>query len=112
MIRRIELHNFATHENTEAEFGNGKNVIIGATDSGKTNLLLAIDFAFTGEVPGANLSELIADDANTAEVMLDYLDPRTGQNYRIHRTLTRETNTITHESQLENLDTNETVNKP
>jgi len=112
MIRRIELHNFATHENTEAEFGNGKNVIIGATGSGKTNLLLAIDFAFTGEVPGANLSELIADDANAAEVLLDYLDARTGQNYRIHRTLTRETNTITHESQLKNLDTNETVNKP
>ena len=112
MIRRIELHNFATHENTEAEFGNGKNVIIGATGSGKTNLLLAIDFAFTGEVPGANLSELIADDANAAEVILDYLDPRTGQNYRIHRTLTRETNTITHECLLKNLDTNETVNKP
>ena len=112
MIRRIELHNFATHENTEAEFGNGKNVIIGATGSGKTNLLLAIDFAFTGEVPGANLSELIADDANAAEVLLDYLDPRTGQNYRIHRTLTRETNTITHECLLKNLDTNETVNKP
>ncbi len=112
MIRRIELHNFATHDSTEVEFGNGKNVIIGATGSGKTNLLLAIDFAFTGEVTGANLSELIADDANAAEVILDYLEPRTGQNYRIHRTLARETNTVTHECSLENLDTNETVKKP
>ena len=63
MIRRIELHNLATHENTEIELDKGKNIIIGATGSGKTNLLLAIDFAFTGEVPGVNLSELIADDA-------------------------------------------------
>ncbi len=113
MIRRIELHNLATHENTEVEFDNGKNVIIGATGSGKTNLLLAIDFAFTGEAPGINLFELIADDSDTAEVILDYLEPRTGQNYRIHRNLTRETNNrVIHECSFTNLETNEVVRKP
>ncbi len=39
MIRRIELHNFASHGDTELEFANGKNVIIGATGSGKTTLV-------------------------------------------------------------------------
>jgi exonuclease SbcC len=113
VIRRIELHNFATHENTEVEFGDGKNIIIGGTGSGKTNLLLAVDFAFMGDVPSVNLAELIADDADAAEVILDYVDQRTGQSYRIHRTLTRETDgKATHQCTLTNLDTSETVEKP
>jgi exonuclease SbcC len=113
VIRRIELHNFATHENTEVEFGDGKNIIIGGTGSGKTNLLLAVDFAFMGEVPNANLAELIADDADAAEAILYYIDQRTGQSYSIHRTLTRETDgRVTHECTLTNLDTKETVEKP
>jgi len=113
MIRRIRLLNFATHEDTEIEFGNGKNVVIGATGSGKTNLLLALDFAFTGEVQGTTLSELIADDAETAEVILDYLEPRTGQNYRIHRILTRNASGgASHECSFINPDTGETVKKP
>jgi len=113
MIRRLELHNFATHQDTEVEFGSGKNVFIGPTGSGKTNLLQALDFAFTGEVPQANLAELVADDADTAEVILDYVEPRTGQNYRIHRTLTRDADgKVVHECSLTNLDNNETVKKP
>lgn len=112
MIRRVELHNFTTHENTEVEFGNGKNIIIGATGSGKTNLLLAIDFALMGDAPNINLSELISDNADTAEVILDYLDPRTGQAYKINRTLTREAKGASHECTLINLETNEVVDKP
>ncbi len=113
MIRRIELHNFATHENTEVEFGDGKNIVIGGTGSGKTNLLLAVDFAFMGEVPSVNLAELIADDADAAEAILYYIDQRTGQSYSIHRTLTREADgRVTHECTLTNLDTKETVEKP
>ena len=113
MIRHLELHHFASHQDTEIEFGSGKNVIIGQTGSGKTNLLLAIDFAFAGEVSEITLSELIADGADAAEVILDYIEPRTGQSYRISRTLTREADgTISHECSLSNLDTNETVQKP
>lgn len=113
MIRRLELRNFATHQDTEIEFGGGKNVIIGATGSGKTNLLQALDFAFMGEVPGASLAELVADDSDTAEVILDYVEPRTGQNFRIHRILTREADgKVSHECSLTNIDTNETVKKP
>ena len=113
MIRRLELHSFATHQDTEIEFGGGKNVIIGATGSGKTNLLQALDFAFTGEVSGTNLSELIADSADAAEVILDYVEPRTGQSYRIHRTLNRDADgKVDHECSLTNLDTNESVRKP
>jgi exonuclease SbcC len=113
MIRRLELHNFATHEDTEIEFGNGKNIIIGQTGSGKTNLLQAIDFAFLGGEQGLNLEELIADGADSAEVVLDYLDPRTNQNYSIHRTLTRKTDGgADHDCSILNLETNETIKKP
>jgi exonuclease SbcC len=113
MIRRLELHNFATHEDTEIEFENNKNIIIGQTGSGKTNLLQAIDFAFLGSEQGSNLEELIADGADSTEVILDYLDPRTNQNYRIHRTLTRKADGgADHVCSITNLDSNETVRKP
>jgi exonuclease SbcC len=113
MIRRIELRNFASHDDTELEFGNGKNVIIGATGSGKTNILQALDFAFLGIVPEVDLPELIADNSNSAEVVVEYDDPRTGQNYRIHRTLKRATDGKTeHDCTLTNLATNEIVKKP
>ena len=113
MIRRLELHNFATHEDTEIEFENNKNIIIGQTGSGKTNLLQAIDFAFLGSEQGANLEELIADGADSAEVILDYLDPRSNQNYRIHRTLARRADGgADHVCSITNLETNETVRKP
>jgi exonuclease SbcC len=113
MIRRIELHNFATHPDTEIEFGNGKNIIIGQTGSGKTNLLQAIDFAFLGEVQGATLPELIADGAESTEVFLDYVDSRTSQTYRIHRTLSRDADDkVDHACSITNLETNEEIKRP
>jgi type I restriction-modification system DNA methylase subunit/DNA repair exonuclease SbcCD ATPase subunit len=113
VIRRLELHNFATHDDTEIEFENNKNIIIGQTGSGKTNLLQAIDFAFLGSEQGINLEELVADGAESTEVILDYLDPRTNQNYRIHRTLTRKAEGgADHVCSITNLETNETVRKP
>lgn len=114
MIRQLTLRNFATYEDAPVEFGNGKNVIIGETGSGKTNLLLALDFAFMGgEVLGTTLSGLISDDAETAEVTLDYVEPRSGQNYRIRRTLTRNASGgASHECSFTNLDTGEVVNRP
>jgi exonuclease SbcC len=113
MIRRLELHNLATHEDTEIEFENNKNIIIGQTGSGKTNLLQAIDFAFLGSEQGINLEELIADAADSAEVILDYLDPRTNQSYRIQRALTRRAEGgADHVCSITNLETNETVRKP
>jgi len=113
MIRRIELRNFASHDDTELEFGNGKNVIIGATGSGKTNILQALDFAFLGDVPEVDLPELIADNSDSAEVAVEYDDPRTGQNYRIHRVLKRAPDgKAEHDCTLTNLATNEVIKKP
>jgi exonuclease SbcC len=113
MIRQLTLHNFTTYEDASPEFGNGKNVIIGETGSGKTNLLLALDFAFTGEVPGTTIAGLIADDADMAEVTLDYVEPRTGQSYRIRRTLTRNASGgASHECSFTNLDNGELVSRP
>jgi exonuclease SbcC len=115
MIRHIELHNFASHEDTQLDFVNGKNVIIGATGSGKTNILQAIDFAFMGDkISDVNLPELIADGSETAEVIVEYDDPRTGQAYVIHRTLTREKTSekVDHECSITNLATNEVVKRP
>jgi exonuclease SbcC len=115
MIRHVELHNFASHEDTQLDFVNGKNVIIGATGSGKSNILQAIDFAFMGDkISNVNLPELIADGSETAEVIVEYDDPRTGQAYVIHRTLTRDKTSekADHECSITNLGTNEVVKRP
>src|SRR5208282_66692 len=66
-----------------------------------------------GGEQGLNLEELIADGADNAEVILDYLDPRTNQSYRIHRTLTRKADGgAEHICSVTNLETNETTQKP
>lgn len=44
MINSIELKNFQSHKNTELNFVEGLNVIIGKTDSGKSSILRAINY--------------------------------------------------------------------
>ena len=44
-IKKIELHNFQSHEYTEMEFDRGLNVILGNSDVGKTAILRAIKWA-------------------------------------------------------------------
>lgn len=45
MINNVELKNFQSHKNTKLNFSKGLNVIIGKTDSGKSSILRAINYA-------------------------------------------------------------------
>lgn len=51
-IKKIELHNFQSHEYTEIEFDRGLNVILGNSDVGKTAILRAIKWALYNEPKG------------------------------------------------------------
>lgn len=51
-IKKIELHNFQSHEYTEMEFDRGLNVILGNSDVGKTAILRAIKWALYNEPKG------------------------------------------------------------
>lgn len=44
MIKKLELHNFRTHENTELNFSPSVNVIVGPSDVGKSNIMRALQW--------------------------------------------------------------------
>lgn len=51
MISRIKLQNWKTHENTELEFSDGVNALVGIMGSGKSSIVDAICFALFGTFP-------------------------------------------------------------
>ena len=51
-IKKVELHNFQSHEYTEMEFDRGLNVILGNSDVGKTAILRAIKWSLYNEPKG------------------------------------------------------------
>ncbi len=90
MLKRLELHAICSHMDTAIEFGEGKNILIGPTGSGKTSILTGIEFAFLGSrIRGWTLGELVNDGATQGEVNLEFINPSSGQTYRITRTISR-----------------------
>lgn len=55
MIKSLSLTNFRSHKNTFIEFSPGVNVICGETDSGKSNLLRAINFVVNNRPLGNDI---------------------------------------------------------
>lgn len=45
MIKRIEIHNIQSHENTVLELSKGINAIVGSSNNGKTAILRALNWA-------------------------------------------------------------------
>lgn len=52
MITKLEVQNFQSHKKTELEFVPGVNVIIGASDSGKSSVLRAINWVISNRPLG------------------------------------------------------------
>jgi len=55
MIKSIELINFRSHEHTKLDFTNGVNVIVGDTESGKSNIMRAFDWVFNNSPTGNDM---------------------------------------------------------
>ena len=55
IIKKIKLENIRSYENTEVEFPSGSIVLAGDIGSGKTSILLGIEFALFGLQPGQNV---------------------------------------------------------
>ena len=55
MIEYIQLRNFRTHKESELEFCPGVNVIVGDSDSGKTNIMRAIYWLAFGRPSGDSM---------------------------------------------------------
>ena len=79
MITKIKLVNWKTHKQSELEFSEGTNVIVGINGAGKSSIMDAISFALFGTYPKLNSREEKLDEiinrstkAKEAKVSLEF----------------------------------------
>ena len=86
-INKITLDNIRSYEHQEIEFPEGSTLLSGDIGSGKTSILLGIEFAFFGLQPGQRGSFLLRNGTNNGGVKMEFeLD---GMQVIIERTLKR-----------------------
>ena len=71
ILKRIKLHNIRSYINAEIEFPKGSTVLAGDIGTGKTSVLLAIEFALFGLQPGQKGSALLRNNTNEGSVTLE-----------------------------------------
>lgn len=70
-FRKLTIKNIRSYENQEIDFPEGSLLISGDVGSGKTTILLAIEYALFGLQPGQKGSALLRNNADLGEVMLE-----------------------------------------
>lgn len=76
-LKKIALKNIRSYEDQEIEFPTGSLLLAGDVGSGKTSILLAIEYALFGLQPGQTGSALLRNNSLTGEVSLEFeLDNR------------------------------------
>jgi exonuclease SbcC len=70
-FRKLKLKNIRSYANEEIIFPDGSLLLAGDVGSGKTSILLAIEYAIFGLQPGQKGSALLRSDSDTAEVVLE-----------------------------------------
>ncbi len=92
MITRIVLENFKQYRGKHTiNFERGLNLIQGLNDSGKSSIFHALSFAFFNQTPtlGIHTTALITNGEQFTTVQVDFIDPKTGENFSIIRTKTK-----------------------
>ena len=85
ILKKIVLDNIRSYEHQELDFNNGSLLLSGDIGSGKTTILLAIEFALFGLQPGQRGSILLRNGQNQGGVSIEFeID---GENILIERTL-------------------------
>jgi DNA repair protein SbcC/Rad50 len=78
MIKSLELFNFQSHRHTLLEFVPGVNIIIGATDAGKSAIMRAFRWVKDNRPSGANFCSWEGvNDGGPTKVVLTTTDPVT-----------------------------------
>lgn len=91
-IKKLNLKNIRSYNSEEISFPEGSLLLAGDVGSGKTSILLAIEYALFGLQPGQTGSALLRNNKNLAEVSLELeID---GKEILIERKLRRGTKTI------------------
>lgn len=88
MLRVLELHNIRSYQDAIIEFPNGLFLLSGEIGSGKTTVLLAVEFAFFGLLRGTiSGSDLLRHGTNDGSVKLEFeIDQK---KYTVFRALKR-----------------------
>lgn len=103
MIKRVSLHNWKSHLDSEISFSGGVNALVGIMGSGKSSIMQAISFALFGTFSGLDSRRLSMDDLimnkpqkkGSASVEVEFdLD---GHSYSVKREIERGKGTTTAE---------------
>ena len=70
-IKKMHLKNIRSYQSQSIEFPEGSLLLAGDVGSGKTTILLAIEYALFGLQPGQKGSALLRHDATIGEVILE-----------------------------------------
>ncbi|MBU0958900.1 MAG: SMC family ATPase, partial [Nanoarchaeota archaeon] len=91
-IRKITLNNIRSYEKEVLEFPKGSTLLSGDIGSGKTSILLAIEFALFGLQPGQRGSSLLKNGKDKGGVIIEFeVD---GREIVVERTMKRGSKTI------------------
>jgi len=85
ILKKLQIENLRSYEKQEIEFPNGSTLLSGDIGSGKTTILLAIEFALFGLQPSQKGSSLLRSGADSAKVILEF--EIEGKNITIERAL-------------------------
>ena len=86
-IRKIVLNNIRSYKQQKIDFPEGSTLLSGDIGSGKTSILLAIEFALFGLQPGQRGSSLLRNGENEGGVLIEF--EVEGKQVTIERTLKR-----------------------
>jgi len=84
-LNKITLNNIRSYKQQEIEFSGGSTLLSGDIGSGKTSILLAIEFALFGLQPGQRGSSLLRNGEKQAKVVMEF--EINGKEIIIERTL-------------------------
>jgi DNA repair protein SbcC/Rad50 len=84
-LKKIKLNNIRSYFEHELEFNSGSTLLAGDVGSGKTSILLAIEFAFFGLQPGQRGASLLRNGETSGGVTMEF--SLEGDNIIIERTL-------------------------
>ena len=72
LLKKLKIKNIRSYKEQEIEFPEGSTLLMGDIGSGKTSVLLAIEFALFGLQPGQKGNSLLRNNETEAQVILEF----------------------------------------
>lgn len=96
IFRKLQIRNIRSHEDSEIDFSEGFNCVVGGVGAGKTSILLSLHFGLYGESLHRGYDYLLSESKSRAYVSVEF--EQSNKIYRITRNLKRERGKIVQDS--------------